>query len=314
MRIVLLESLGISDGVIAKHAQKLENMGHSFTAYEKNTDPAVQVERCRNADAVMLANMPLSEAVIDKAEHLKFIDVAFTGVDHIPMEAARKKGIAVSNASGYATQAVAELCVSFMIQLLRNVNKTEKRCRTGGTKDGLIGNLLCGKTVGIVGAGAIGKRTAALCKAFGCTVLAYNRSKITDASVVDRQVSLEELLSSADIVSLHCPLTAETKGMIGKEQLALMKKTAFLINTARGGVVDQDALAAALSDGQIAGAALDVFDKEPPLPEDHPLLHAPNTIVTPHIGFASVESLEQRADIVFENLYSWLEGRQLNAV
>lgn len=314
MRIVLLESLGISDGVIAKHAQKLENMGHSFTAYEKNTDPAVQVERCRNADAVMLANMPLSEAVIDKAEHLKFIDVAFTGVDHIPMEAARKKGIAVSNASGYATQAVAELCVSFMIQLLRNVNKTEKRCRTGGTKDGLIGNLLCGKTVGIVGAGAIGKRTAALCKAFGCTVLAYNRSKITDASVVDRQVSLEELLSSADIVSLHCPLTAETKGMIGKEQLAQMKKTAFLINTARGGVVDQDALAAALSDGQIAGAALDVFDKEPPLPEDHPLLHAPNTIVTPHIGFASVESLEQRADIVFENLYSWLEGRQLNAV
>lgn len=314
MRIVLLESLGISDGVIAKHAQKLENMGHSFTAYEKNTDPAVQVERCRNADAVMLANMPLSEAVIDKAEHLKFIDVAFTGVDHIPMEAARKKGIAVSNASGYATQAVAELCVSFMIQLLRNVNKTEKRCRTGGTKDGLIGNLLCGKTVGIVGAGAIGKRTAALCKAFGCTVLAYNRSKITDASVVDRQVSLEELLSSADIVSLHCPLTAETKGMIGKEQLAQMKKTAFLINTARGGVVDQDALATALSDGQIAGAALDVFDKEPPLPEDHPLLHAPNTIVTPHIGFASVESLEQRADIVFENLYSWLEGRQLNAV
>ena len=314
MRIVLLESLGVSEGVIEKHAQKLENMGHSFTAYEKNTDPAVQVERCRNADAVMLANMPLSEAVIDKAEHLKFIDVAFTGVDHIPMEAARKKGIAVSNASGYATQAVAELCVSFMIQLLRNVNKTEKRCRTSGTKDGLIGNLLCGKTVGIVGAGAIGKRTAALCKAFGCTVLAYNRSKITDASVVDRQVSLEELLSSADIVSLHCPLTAETKGMIGKEQLALMKKTAFLINTARGGVVDQDALAAALSDGQIAGAALDVFDKEPPLPEDHPLLHAPNTIVTPHIGFASVESLEQRADIVFENLYSWLEGRQLNAV
>lgn len=313
MRIVLLESLGVSDGVIEKHAQKLENMGHSFTAYEKNTDPAVQVERCRNADAVMLANMPLSEAVIDKAEHLKFIDVAFTGVDHIPMEAARKKGIAVSNASGYATQAVAELCVSFMIQLLRNVNKTEKRCRTGGTKDGLIGNLLCEKTVGIVGAGAIGKRTAALCKAFGCTVLAYNRSKITDASV-DRQVSLEELLSSADIVSLHCPLTAETKGMIGKEQLAQMKKTAFLINTARGGVVDQDALAAALSDGQIAGAALDVFDKEPPLPEDHPLLHAPNTIVTPHIGFASVESLEQRADIVFENLYSWLEGRQLNAV
>lgn len=313
MQIVLLESLGVSGEVLQKHVQKLESMGHSFTAYEKNTDPAVQTERCRNADVVMLANMPLSEAAVEKAENLKFIDVAFTGVDHIPMEAARKKGIAVSNASGYATQAVAELCISFMIQLLRNVGKTEERCRTGGTKDGLIGSLLCGKTVGIVGAGAIGKRTAALCKAFGCTVLAYNRSRVTDASV-DRQVSLEELLMESDLVSLHVPLTDDTKGLIGKEQLAQMKKTAFLINTARGGVVDQDALAAALRDGQIAGAALDVFDKEPPLPEDHPLLQAPNTIVTPHIGFASVESLEQRADIVFENLYSWLDGKQIHAV
>ena len=239
--------------------------------------------------------------------------MAFTGVDHIPVAAAKKRGIAVSNASGYATQAVAELCISFMIQLLRNVEKTEKSCRSGGTKAGLIGNLLCGKTVGIVGAGAIGKKTAALCKAFGCTVIAYNRSKVSDPSI-DRQVSLEELLAESDIVSLHVPLTDATKGLIGKEQLAQMKKTAFLINTARGGVADQDALAEALREGQIAGAALDVFDKEPPLPEDHPLLHTPNTIVTPHIGFASEESLEQRADIVFENLYSWLDGKQINGV
>ena len=313
MKIVLLESLGVSDQVLQKHVQKLEKMGHTFAAYEKNTDPAAQLENMKDADVVMLANMPLAESAVNGAENLKFIDVAFTGVDHIPVAAAKKRGIAVSNASGYATQAVAELCISFMIQLLRNVEKTEKSCRSGGTKAGLIGNLLCGKTVGIVGAGAIGKKTAALCKAFGCTVIAYNRSKVSDPSI-DRQVSLEELLAESDIVSLHVPLTDATRGLIGKEQLAQMKKTAFLINTARGGVADQDALAVALREGQIAGAALDVFDKEPPLPEDHPLLHTPNTIVTPHIGFASEESLEQRADIVFENLYSWLDGKQINGV
>lgn len=313
MKVVLLEGLGVSEQVIEQHARKLESMGHTFVAYPKNADPQVQAERSRDADVIMLANMPLAPVVLEEAKSLKFIDVAFTGVDHIPMAEAKQRGIAVSNASGYATQAVAELCVSFMIQLLRNVGKTEDRCRNGGTKDGLVGNLLCGKTVGIVGAGAIGKKVAALCKAFGCTVLAYNRSTVS-APAIDEQVSLEELLKRSDIVSLHCPLTADTKGMIGKDQLALMKESSLLINTARGGVLDSTALAEALEKGEIAGAACDVFEMEPPLPTDHPLLHCPNTIVTPHIAFASVESMEQRADIVFNNLYSWLDGKQVNAV
>lgn len=288
MKIVLLEGLGVSD-------------------------PVIQAERSRDADVIMLANMPLAPSVLEEAKSLKFIDVAFTGVNHIPMAEAKKRGIAVSNASGYATQAVAELCIRFMIQLLRNVNKTEERCRNGGTKEGLVGRLLWGKTVGIVGAGAIGKRVAALCKAFGCTVLAYNKSTVSDPAIVE-QVSLEVLLNRADIVSLHCPLTADTKGMIGREQLALLKKSALLINTARGGVLDAVALAEALENGSIAGAACDVFETEPPLTADHPLLHCPNTIVTPHIAFASVESMEQRADIVFNNLYAWLDGKQIHAV
>lgn len=204
MKIVLLEGLRVSDQVIEPHARKLEAMGHTFVAYPKNADPKVQAERSCDADVIMLANMPLAPSVLDEAESLKFIDVAFTGVDHIPMAEAKQRGIAVSNASGYATQAVAELCISFMIQLLRNVPKTEERCRNGGTKDGLVGNLLWSKTVGIVGAGAIGKKVAALCKAFGCTVLAYNRSTVSDPAI-DEQVSLEELLKRADIVSLHCP-------------------------------------------------------------------------------------------------------------
>lgn len=311
MKIVLLEGLGVSGEVLETHARRLEQMGHTFVAYAKDTDPQVQLERSKDADVIMLANMPLAESVVEGAAALKFIDVAFTGVDHIPMDMAKKRGIAVSNASGYATQAVAELCISFMIQLLRNIGKTEERCRKGGTKDGLIGNLLCGKTVGIIGAGAIGRKTAALCKAFGCTVLAYSRSQVSD-NAIDEQVSLEELLKRADIVSLHCPLTADTKGMLGKAEFALMKKTAILINTARGAVLDSAALAEALETGMIAGAACDVFETEPPLSENHPLLHSPNTIVTPHIAFASEESMVQRADIVFENLYSWLEGKQLN--
>ena len=311
MKIVLLEELGISKDKIDKQAGKLTNMGHELITYTKNTDPKIQVERTKDADVIMLANMPLSKEVVEEAKHLKFIDVAFTGVDHIPMEEAKARNIAVSNASGYATQAVAELCISFMIQLLRNIEQTQKRCREGGTKDGWIGSLLCGKTVGIVGAGAIGKKTAKLCKAFGCRVIAYSRSKVED-SVIDRQVPLDELLKEADIVSLHCPLTKETKGLIGKEQLEFMKKEAVLINTARGPVVDSKALADALTEGKIAGAACDVFETEPPLDTNHPLLHTPNTIVTPHIAFASKESMEQRAEIVFDNLYSWMEGKQKN--
>lgn len=313
MKIVLLEGLGVSEEIIRKQTKKLNEMGHEFVVYEKNTDPRVQAERCEDADIIMLANMPLSREAIERASHLQYIDVAFTGVDHIPMDEAGKRGIAVSNASGYATQAVAELCISFMIQLLRNVKQTEQRCREGGTKDGLIGNLLCGKTVGIIGAGAIGKKTAELCKAFGCKVIAYSRSRV-EHPAIDRQVTLEELLKEADIVSLHCPLTEETRGMIGEEQLRMMKKTAVLINTARGPVADSEALAKALTEGRIAGAACDVFETEPPLDAEHPLLHTPNTIVTPHIAFASEESMEQRADIVFENLYAWLEGKQLNKV
>ena len=313
MKIVLLESLGVSREVMEKHERKLAEMGHRFVKYDKNVDPEVQVERCKDADAIILANMPLAREAVSGAQNLKFIDVAFTGVDHVPMDEARGKGIAVSNASGYATEAVAELCISFMIQLLRNTAKVEERCREGGTKDGLVGNLLAGKTVGIVGAGLIGKRVAALAKAFGCRTLAYNRSKV-ESEVIDSQVSLEELLKESDVVTLHCPLTDETKGLIGKEQLALMKKSAILLNTARGGVLDSQALADALTKGEIAGAAIDVFENEPPLDTAHPLLNCPNTIVTPHIGFASAESLEQRADIVFENLYSWLDGKQINVV
>ena len=160
MNIVLLESLGISPELLDQYAKKLEQQGHRFAAYERDTDPAVQIERARDADILMIANMPLSGQVIRACKNLKFIDVAFTGVDHVDLQAAKEMGVKVSNAAGYSTQAVAELAVCMMLSLLRNVPQVGARCRDGRTKDGLVGSELSSKTVGIVGAGAIGWRPA----------------------------------------------------------------------------------------------------------------------------------------------------------
>lgn len=313
MEIALLENLGVSNAFISQQQDKLAKLGHTLTVHERTENPAEQLTAIGNAEAVIVANMPLTQSAVEQAPNLAFIDVAFTGVDHIPVDAAKARDIAISNASGYATEAVAELTIGFMIDLLRSVPAAETLCRDGKTKAGLPANLLAGKTVGIIGAGAIGKRVAELTHAFGCKTLAYNRSEVS-TPVIDAQVDLETLLRESDIVTIHCPLTPETRGLIGEEALATMKDTAYLINTARGPVVDEAALAHALEQGKIAGAACDVFTTEPPLPADNPLLQAPNCIVTPHLGFYTQESMEQRAEIVFENLYGWLNGNQQNVI
>lgn len=314
MKIVLLEPLGVPEAAIQRYARALEKDGHTFAAYPKDTDPAVQIERAKDADVIMIANMPLRGQVIENCPNLKFIDVAFTGVDHVDLEAAKRCGVKVSNAAGYSTQAVAELALCMMLSLSRNVPQVEKRCREGGTKDGLVGFEIQGKTVGIVGAGTIGTRLAQLLAPFSCRVLAYSRHPREDKKGLVEYVTLDALLEQSDVVTLHCPLTDETRGMIGREQLAKMKPTALLINTARGPVVDAAALAEALNEGRIAGAGVDVFDVEPPLPAESPLLHSKNTLVTPHVAFASAESMEARAGIVFDNIRAWMDGNQQNIV
>lgn len=314
MKIVLLESLGIADAELERFAKELKKRGHEFLAYEKNTDELVQLERAGDADVIMIANMPLSGEVIRNCPSLKFIDVAFTGVDHVDLEAAKERNIAVSNASGYSNESVAELAVCMMLSLLRNVKQVEERCRKEGTKDGLVGRELKGKTLGIVGLGAIGKRVAQLAKAFGCEVLAYSRNPKEGNKSLASYVPLEELLQRSDIVSLHCPLTNETRNLLDKEKIGMMKQNAILINAARGPVVDYTALAEALKNGRIGGAGIDVFEGEPPVNRNHPILQAPNTLVTPHIAFASEESMMLRAEIVFDNLYKWMEGTQQNII
>ena len=314
MNIVLLESLGVPEEVLNACAKPLVDAGHTFKAYPKDTDPKVQIERAKDADVIMIANMPLSGEVISACPNLKYIDVAFTGVDHVDLDAARAKGVKVSNAAGYSNEAVAELTLCMMLALLRNVPQVEARCRAGQTKDGLVGVELMGKTVGIVGVGAIGTRTAELCHAFGCKVLGNKRHVRGDEPDYIEFVSLEELLSRSDIVSLHCPLNEDSRGMINKDTIAKMKPGALLINAARGPVVDSQALADALNNGDLGGAGIDVFETEPPLDLDHPLLHSKNTIVTPHVAFASAESMETRCKIVFDNISQWMDGHQTNII
>lgn len=313
MKIVLLESLAVSDQVLNQYAEELRKAGHEFEAYERDMDPAVQIQRAKDADVIMIANMPLKGEVIRACEKLKYINIAFTGVDHVDLEACKEKGIQVSNASGYSNQSVSELAVCMMLSLLRNVPAVDARCREGKTKDGLVGCELSGKTVGIVGLGAIGQKTAALCHAFGCRVIAYNH-RPKEAPEYIEQLSLDEVLKQSDILSLHCPLNDSTRGLVGAKEIAQMKETAYLINTARGPVVDSQALADALNSGKIAGAGIDVFETEPPLSTDHPLLSAKNTIVTPHVAFATKESMMLRAEIVFDTLHAWLNGERKNVI
>lgn len=314
MNIVLLESLSISDNVLQKYIKILEKNGHNFTYYERNDDVNLQKERVKNADVLMLANMPLKGEVIRACKNLKYINIAFTGVDHVDVKTAREMGIKLSNASGYSNDSVAELTICMMLSLLRNIPQVDARCRAGKTKDGLVGCELKGKTVGIVGTGAIGMTVAKLCHAFGCKIVAYNGFSHKENSDLITYLPLKEMLEVSDIVTLHCPLTEKSKKLINKEALSFMKKSAVLINAARGGVVDAEALADSLNNGKISGAGIDVFETEPPLDINHPLLKTPNTIVTPHIAFATKESMEKRAEIVFENLNQFLAGNHINKV
>lgn len=314
MNVVLMEGLGVSPAELAARKAPFEAEGHVFREYPRSTDISVLIEEAKNADAMILANMPMPAEVIRACPKLKFIDVAFTGVDHVGLEAARERGITVSNASGYSTEAVAELALGMVLSMARNLRAVEDRCRTGGTKDGLVGWELKGKTVGIVGLGKIGTRSAELFHAFGCSVLAHSRTLHADAADYVEQTTLEELLRRSDIVVLHCPLNASTRNLIDAEQLAIMKTTAILVNVARGPVVNEKALADALSRGVIAGACLDVFPQEPPLDPLSPALTAPNTLVTPHVAFATKESMSLRAEIVFDNLRKWLDGTPQNIV
>lgn len=315
MKIVLLEPLGISAEKLAELAAPLKAEGHSFTAYDSvTTDVEELKKRLGDADIAMIANHPLPNEVIRADANLKFVSVAFVGIDHVGVDACKEKGIGISNTGGYCNDAVAELAVGLTLDCIRNISKCDEAVQAGKGKTGLQGHELAGKTVGIIGTGAIGCRAAEIFKVFGCKLIGYSRSERPHAKEIGIEyMPLNDVMKTADVISIHTPLTPETKGLIGKEQIALMKEGAILINTARGPVMDIPAVAEALRAGRIK-AGTDVYENDPPLPEGHPLLGAPNLVTTPHVGFDTRESIDRRAVMAFENVTAWLAGKPVRSM
>ena len=310
MKIVSVEPIGISIEKSEQIRKEFLELGHDFYCYmDRKEDEETLKERMHDADVVVISNIKLSSEVLKSSHKLKMLSVAFTGLDHIDLDYCTEHNIKVVNASGYATVGVAELAIGLMIDVYRHISLLDQDIRNGKTRNNFLGRQLRGKTVGIIGTGAIGLETAILLKAMGCTIIAWNRTEREEAKKLNiKYVSLQDLMKQSDIISLHVPLNKETYHLINRDLLSLCKKDAILINTARGNVVDMEALAESLRKGLLAGAGIDVFETEPPLAKNHPLINAPNCILTPHLAYATREAFDIRIDIVINNIKSWLNS------
>lgn len=304
MKIVAVEPIGISEERAKIIAGELAAKGHEFVCYRnRKEDAETLIHRMEDAEIVIVSNIKIGADILSQCPKLKMLNVAFTGLDHIDLAYCREHGIVVKNASGYATEGVAELAIGLMLDVYRHITVLDADIRKGGTRNNFLGKELRGKRVGIVGTGAIGTQTALLLQHFGCEVVAWSRSERDEIKAHGiSYLPLDELMRTCDIISLHVPLTAETHHLISRELLEMCKPTAVIINTARGNVVDIDALAELLTAGKIAGAGIDVYEKEPPLAENHPLFSAPNCVLVPHVGYATREAFDDRIDIILGNL------------
>ena len=299
MKIVFLEPLGLSVERIENECKTLRSLGHDIVIYPDRC-PEKNIERAADADIIIESNMPLRKDFLDACPNLKMLSIAFTGLDHIDLEECERRGIIVRNAAGYSTEAVAEEAICMMIGLYRHIIENDKITRDCNGTPMAPGREIANKTIGVIGLGAIGQRTAKLARAFGCKIIAWNRTpkEIEGITIVDK----ETLFKEADIITLHISLNDDTRDFITDKEIALMKSSAIIINAARGPIINAQDLADALKENRIAGAALDVYDIEPPLNKTNPLLNAPNTILLPHIGFATKEAFELRLGIVVKNV------------
>jgi len=305
MHIAIIEPLGVNEQLVRGLMDELE--GHTYDYYtERSVDQNVLAERAKGADVLVVANAPVGEQVLAAAPDLKMLSVAFTGLDHIELAYCEEQGIKVVNCSGYSTNAVAEEAFGLAISVYRHLVECDARTRAGADKSGLAFRELHGKTLGVVGNGAIAQRVMEIARAFGMKLLCWARTPRELDGVT--YVSLDELCAQADILTLHVPAVPETHHLIDARRIALMKPAAILINTARGPVVDNEALAEALENGTISGAGLDVFDAEPPLDPGLRILHAPHTVLAPHIGFATQEALDARAHLAIEHVREFLNA------
>lgn len=316
MKIVVLDGYTLNPGDISWDG--LMAMGECVI-YDR-TPPELVVERAQDAEVVMTNKTRIPRDVIEKLPKLRYIGELATGFNNIDLKAARERGIAVTNVPVYGTPTVAQMTFAHLLNLCQHVAYHADTVRAGRWAASLdfcywdypLIELL-GLTMGIVGIGRIGSATARLAQAFGMKVV-VNDPYVFPAPVPDVQmVDYHTLLSESDVVSFHVPLTEETTGMLNKDSLALMKKTAFVINTSRGPVINNRDLAEALNAEQIAGAGLDVLEVEP-MTMDNPLVTAKNCYITPHISWAARAARARLMDTTVENLQAWLAGNPINVV
>jgi len=316
MRIVFLDRSTFHPDIVFDPAPVAGSVWQDYAT----TAAGELTSRLADVDVVITNKVKLPGAVLETLPGLKLIAVAATGVDHVDLAATTRLGIVVCNVSGYAVHSVAEHVLALLLALRRQLGRYAAAAVDGRWSRAGIFCLqswpieeLAGTTLGIVGAGANGAGVARLAAAFGMHVLLAERRGT--ATLRPGRVPFEQVLNDADAISLHVPLTPETRHLIGAAELAQMKSTAVLINTARGGVVDETALLAALQSGRLAGAAIDVLASEPP-PPDHPLLRADlsNLIITPHIAWASRQAQQKLADEVVANIAAFQRGECRNRV
>lgn len=278
------------------------------------------ITRAKDADILIINKSVITAEMLDKMPNLKYVGLQSTGYNVIDCEAARKRGITVSNIPAYSTNAVAQLVFAFILQITNKVTMHSDAVHSGEwceCPDFCFWKAplaeLDGKTIGIIGYGSIGKKVSKIADAFGMNVLVFTPHPKSEENAIVRFVNFDELLAKSDIITCHCPLNNKTENLIDKTALSKMKKSAIFINTSRGPVVDDKALADALNNGEIQAAGLDVLRVEPPS-KDNPLLTAKNCYITPHIAWAAYETRARLLRILEENLKAFIEGKPQNVV
>lgn len=317
MKIVILDASALNPGDLSYDC--ISQFGE-VTLYDRTETTEQTIQRIGSNEIVLVNKVPITEDILAACPRIKLICVQATGYNIVDLDACAKRGIPVTNVPSYGTAAVAQFTIALMLELCHRIGLHNHSVHQG---DWVKSTNFCywltpqmelaGKTLGIVGFGRIGQAVARLAKTFGMRVIAYNRSQSEEGRSIADYVDLDTLFKESDFVSLHCPQTAETANLINAETIAKMKDGAFLINTARGGLVDEAALVGALESGKLRGAAVDVVSLEP-MRADNPLLTTRKCIITPHIAWAPVESRQRLLDCVVENIRSFLNGNPQNVV
>ena len=316
MNITVLDGHTLNPGDL--HWDELQSLG-PCEIFDR-TAPDQILARAANAEIILTNKVILSRETINALPKLRYLGVLATGYNVVDAIAARERGIPVTNIPGYSTRSVAQLTFALLLELTHHTGHHDQTVRDGRwshSVDFCYWDFplleLDGLTLGVIGFGQIGREVAKIAQAFGLRILIHSRTKLAQLPAGMSFVSLDELFSRADIISLHCPLTPDTSHLINSARLAQMKPSAFLINTSRGPLVDEAALADALNSGRLAGAALDVLSVEPP-PATNPLLTAKNCLITPHLGWATRAARERLLQIAVANLRAFLAGHPQNVV